>query len=209
MSFRPVYRTGHALSWALSWLLFRPRVVGKENIPKTGGFILASNHISYYDPLLVGGWQPRQLYFFAKAELFRNRLIGAFLRACNAMPVKRGTIDREAIQSAVDVVRRGDGLVVFPEGTRGRQGRFLYPKPGIGVIAHQTEGPIVPAYIHGANKLKACFLLQERLTIIYGPPLLADWIRSFPANKTGHQELAQAVMERIADLRRQTAPDGH
>ena len=91
MRLRPFYYAGWGLIRLTSWLLFNPRVIGREHIPRQGGFIMASNHISYFDPPLLGSWQTRQMYFFAKQELFRNRLFGALNRACNSIPVKRGS----------------------------------------------------------------------------------------------------------------------
>ena len=203
MKLKPVYFVGYWLTRILSWLLFRPRIIGRENVPREGGFIMASNHISYYDPPLIGGWQPRQMYFFTKQELFRNRLFGAVLRACNSLPVKRGTIDRQAIKLATDTIRQGHGLVFFPEGTRSRTDQFLPAKPGLGVVARTAECLIVPVYLHGSNRLKDCLRRRTRLTIIYGEPFSTDWVRSFPPVKSGYQALAEAVMERIANLRRQ------
>ena len=203
MNVRPVYFAGYWLTRILSWLLFRPTIIGRENVPSHGGFILASNHISYYDPPLVGSWQKRRLYFFAKQELFRNPLFGAVLRACNSLPVRRGTIDRQAIGLAVETIHRGYGLAFFPEGTRSRTDQFLPAKPGVGMVARAAECPIVPAYLHGSNRLKNCLRRRIRFTIVYGEPISADWVKSFSSDKTGYQAIAEAVMERIAQLREQ------
>ena len=166
---------------------------------------MASNHISYYDPPLIGSWQRREMYFFAKQELFRNRLFGAVIRACNSIPVKRGTIDRQAVREAVDVIQKGFGLVVFPEGTRSKTRHFLPPKPGAGMLAQASRCPIVPAYLHGNNRLKDCFLRRTRMTIVYGEPFSAEWVASFPDEKAGYQAITEAVMERIGQLREQVA----
>jgi len=198
---KPVYWAGWTFFRALSWLIFHPRILGQENIPNTGGFILASNHISNYDPPIIGCWQKRQLYFFAKQELFRNRLFGALIRAANSIPVKRGTIDRLAVRTAVEVVSRGNGLVVFPEGTRSRTKDFLPPKPGVGMLAKAAHCPIVPTYLYGNNRLKDCLWRRARMTIFYGEPFSAEFVASFSDDKAGYQALAEAVMERIGRLR--------
>jgi 1-acyl-sn-glycerol-3-phosphate acyltransferase len=143
------------------------------------------------------------MYFFTKQELFRNRLVGAILRACNSLPVKRGTIDRQAIRLATETIRQGYGLVLFPEGTRSRTDQFLPAKAGLGVVARTAECPIVPVYLHGSNMLKDCFRRRTHLTIVYGEQFSVDWVKSFPAEKAGYQAMAEAVMERIAHLRRQ------
>jgi 1-acyl-sn-glycerol-3-phosphate acyltransferase len=196
-----LYYTGWSLTKILTKVFFRIRVRGREHVPPKGGFILASNHISWYDPPIVGSWCPRQVYFFAKAELFAIPLLGWAIRRTNALPVKRGVIDRKAIESATAVIRRGYGLTVFPEGTRSKTDRFLDPKPGLGLIASQVTCPIVPCYIHGANKLKACLWGKDRLSVSYGEPLSAEWVLSFPDSKEGYFAMAAEVMNRIVELR--------
>jgi 1-acyl-sn-glycerol-3-phosphate acyltransferase len=202
---RPFYFGGWFITRLSSWLFFNPCVLGREHIPRDGGFIMASNHISYYDPPLLGSWQRRQMYFFAKQELFRNRLFGAIIRACNSIPVKRGTIDRQAVREAVEVIQKGYGLVVFPEGTRSRTKEFLPPKAGLGMLARTARCPIVPAYLHGNNRLKDCLLRRTRMTIVYGEPFSAEWVASFPDEKASYQAMTEAVMERISQLRDQVA----
>jgi len=195
-----LYYTGWTLTRIVTKSVYRIKVSGTENIPQQGGFILASNHLSYYDPLLVGSWATRQVYFMAKQELFENPLFGGIIRRTNALPLRRGTIDRAALDSCVEVIEHGFGLTVFPEGTRARQGEFLDPKPGVGMVAVRARCPIVPTYIHGSNNLGACLLGRERLSITYGEPLPADWVASFEAGKESYTEIARVVMEHIAGL---------
>ena len=203
MRLKLLYWTGYSLTRLISWPLFRPRISGREHIPTVGGFILASNHISYYDPPLVGGWQRRELYFFAKKELFRNRLFGAVIRVANALPVSRGAVDRQALKLAIDVVKAGFGLTMFPEGTRSRTDQFLPPRPGIGIIAARAGCPIVPTYIHGSNKLRECLWGRDKMSITYGEPLTAEWVLSLGTGKEAYKQIAAKVMERIAELRYQ------
>lgn len=201
MRLKLLFWTGYSLSRFLSWILCRPRISGRENIPREGGFILASNHISYYDPPLVGCWQPRELYFFAKKELFRNKLFGALISAVNSLPVSRGAVDRQALKAAIEVIRAGYGLTMFPEGTRSKTDHFLKPKPGIGIMATRAECPIVPCYIHGTNKLRDCIRGREKMSISYGEPLTAEWIKSLGDSKDAYLTIAQTVMARITDLK--------
>ena len=195
------YCLGWWASRLLSVLVFGVEVSGREHIPSTGGFILASNHISYYDPPMVGSRVQRVMYFFAKHELFKRPVIRAILRSVNALPVRRGVIDRNALDLAVEAVHKGNGLVVFPEGTRSRGGDFLAPRPGIGMIAHRAGCPIVPTYISGFNRPGDCFLRRMRSRIFFGEPLSIDWVRSHQADKSGYLAIAEAVMERIRQLR--------
>jgi len=199
--FNIVYWAGWSLTRIISKLVFRIKAEGRENIPRKGGFILASNHISYYDPPLVGSWITRELYFFAKKELFKNRLFGAVIRTTNSLPVNRQGVDRQSIRLAVDAVNRGFGLTMFPEGTRSRTDEFLTPKPGLGMIASRAGCPIAVAYLHGSNKLKDCFWGRERMSVTYGETFPAEWVKSFPAGKEGYQQISEAVMERIGELK--------
>lgn len=196
-----LYWIGRTGTHVLGKLLFGIRIQGVEHIPREGGFILASNHISYYDPPLVGSYIPRELFFFAKKELFSGRLFGAILRRVNARPVRRGQMDRDALKMSVQIIHDGYGLTVFPEGTRSKTKNFLPPKPGIGLLAAQARCPIVPAYIHGANHLKDCFWRRDRLSIDYGEPISAEWISSLPAEKDSYLAIAAEVMARIAALK--------
>jgi 1-acyl-sn-glycerol-3-phosphate acyltransferase len=196
-----LYYTGWSITRIISKLIFRIKVTGRGNIPKSGGFILVSNHISWYDPLVVGSWARRQVYFFAKRELFENKLFGSIIRRTNALPVKRGAVDRGAIEASLKVIRNGYGLTFFPEGTRSKIAGFLTPKPGIGMLAFQARCPIVPCYVHGTNRLKACFWGQDRMRVAYGSPLDPTWLDSFPHDKEGYQQIAESIMQKIGELR--------
>jgi len=197
------YRICATVSWLMAKLLFRAKIYGRENVPKEGGFILASNHISLYDPPLAGSCTGRELGFFTKSELFEGKLLGAFLRSVNSLPVRRGTIDRQSIRLAVDSIHRGLGLTVYPEGTRSKTDQFLPAKAGIGLIAIRAKCPIVPTYITGFNRLKDCLRRRTHATVTFGKPFSAEWVASHPAGKQGYVSIAEAVMARIAEIRDQ------
>jgi 1-acyl-sn-glycerol-3-phosphate acyltransferase len=200
-----LYWAGWRLFRYSSRILLRAKVTGAEHVPREGGFILAVNHISYCDPPVVGSWIPRELYFFAKKELFRKPLFGWVLRSVNALPVSRGTIDRAALEMAVDTIRKGFGLTIFPEGTRSRTDEFLPPKPGIGIIASRAACPILVGYVQGTNRLSSCLRWRDKVRIAFGEPFNPDWVASFPSTKEGYQMLAQAVMNRMRELKSQVA----
>ena len=195
------YVAGYHLGRIISKVVFRIKTQGQENVPKEGGFILASNHISFYDPNLVGGWIRRECCFMAKKELFANRLFAAVLRSVNAMPLNRQGFDRQAIKISLEKIDQGYGLVVFPEGTRSRTGVLKKPKTGVGMLARHAECPIVPTYIQGPNRLKDCFLGRFPMRISYGKPLSAEWVASLPKDKEGYQAIATEVMARITSLK--------
>jgi len=192
------------LGWLLSrlffTLLYRVRVRGRENIPKEGPFILATNHISYFDPPLVGCVIKRSVYFMAKEELFRHGMRLFFL-AIHALPIRRGAVDRRALKMCADRLAQGFGLVIFPEGTRTKTGHMLPARPGLGMVAKTTGCPIVPGYISGSNRLWRCFLGQDRLSVTYGPPITSEEAAAFANDKSGWQGLSDEVLNRVRAIR--------
>ncbi len=182
--------------WRLTW-------EGIENIPREGGVILASNHISWYDPPFVSVSCPREVHFMAKRELFSVPILGLIIRNLNAFPVSRGKYDRQALEAAIEVLKKGEALIVFPEGTRSRKkGEFLPPKAGIGVLAREGKVPIVPTYISGSNELPSVFFRFGRVRVIFGEPIPKEWVMSVPEGKPGYSRIAEEVMRRIGELKK-------
>ncbi len=198
---KPLYWIGRSITHVTGRVVFGIRLYGREHIPKSGPFILASNHISYFDPPLVGSFIPRELFFFAKKELFDNKIFGWIIWRTNARPVRRGQMDRQALATSLQILREGYGLTMFPEGTRSKTRELLPPKPGLGLLAAKAACPVVPAYIHGANRLKDCLLRRDRLSLSYGEPIPADWIAARADSKEGYLEITAEVMRRIVALR--------
>jgi 1-acyl-sn-glycerol-3-phosphate acyltransferase len=178
-------------------VLWRYRRFGTEHIPIRGGVIIASNHAAYVDPPFLGAVAPRELFYLAKAELFSNALFGWLIRKYNAIPVTRGAFDRKAISRAVELLRGGKALLLFPEGTRSREGGFLEPKLGVGKIALEAGVPIVPAYIHNSGRLWSCLLGGGRLVFAFGEAIGSDFLRNLPEDKTGYGQIGQEIMTRI------------
>ena len=152
--------------------LYRLRATGLEHLPRDGGFVLAANHTSNLDPWPLGLplFPRRYLRFMAKTELF-NPILKPIMYAAGAFPVRRGTGDLEAIQTAVELVRSGEIVVMFPEGTRQKKGlRKKYEArahTGAARIALEGEAPLVPAAIAGTDRLSRL----ERLRVAYGRPV--------------------------------------
>jgi 1-acyl-sn-glycerol-3-phosphate acyltransferase len=142
--------------YALAWLLcstgmrvfFGLRSHGRRNVPHAGGVILAVNHASYLDPVVVGCGVTRRVNFMARRTLFRGAF-GRLIRALNAFPVERGEVDRGAVKEFLRRVSEGRVVMMFPEGTRTRDGRLGPLKPGIGALAVRAGAPVVPTYIRG------------------------------------------------------------
>jgi len=158
-------------------LFFGFRVYNRENIPDRGGIIVASNHLTNYDPPLVGTavWK-REVFFFAKEELFViNPFYTWLLKYFNAFKVSRTGIDKKAIRHTEQLLRRGLCVIMFPEGTRSRKGVFLDFKSGVGYIAARANVPVIPAYLHGVNSpLILQFLRRVRPLVIFGEPVRPD-----------------------------------
>ena len=159
---------------AVCAIMFRPRVFGRENVPREGGVLLASNHQSFLDPVLVGIRLPRHTHFMARETLFRSWLAGWVLPRVNAFPIRRGEADKSAIREAIRRVSAGAALVVFPEGTRTRDGSLGRIRPGIFVIAERAGVPIVPVVIDGAFRAwprHAKLPRPHRVQVVYGEPI--------------------------------------
>jgi 1-acyl-sn-glycerol-3-phosphate acyltransferase len=182
-------------------IFWRYKRVGAEFVPKSGGVIIASNHKAYVDPPFVGGVAPRELFYLAKAELFSNALFGWLIRKFNSIPITRGAFDRRAISTAVELLKQGKGLLLFPEGTRNKGEGFLEPKLGVGKIALEAGVPIVPAYIHNSSNLLACFLGKGRVVIAFGEPIGSDFLKELPADKTGYKKIGEEIIKRIQLLK--------
>jgi 1-acyl-sn-glycerol-3-phosphate acyltransferase len=175
----PVYWFVGALSWPVLRGLFRLRAEGVENLPPSGGFVLAANHISNFDPWPLGIplWPRRYLRFMAKSELYWWPL-GLIISAGGAFPVRRGERDVEAIDRAVQLVRDGHIVVMFPHGTRQRKGLVKKHQPkahtGAARIALDAGAPLVPAAIAGTDRLTRLGPLRVR----YGEPIPLEELRA-------------------------------
>jgi len=155
-------------------LLFRIRAWGVENVPREGGVILAANHQSFLDPPAVGMGLTRQVYFMARSTLFRPEPLGAILRGQHAIPIARGSSDLAAIRTAVDLLRGGNGLVLFPEGTRTPDGQVRGFQPGFALIAARAKVPIVPVAVDGGFRVwprSQAVPCWGRVQIEYGEPV--------------------------------------
>lgn len=184
------------LSFLAIKLIFPLKVYGREHIPKTGGFILASNHASYLDPVVLGVVCPRHLHFMARHDLFGNFLSAWFLSGLHAFPVKRSSADISALKKAMGLVRQGRGLLLFPEGTRQAKGVSAEPQAGIGFLAAKINAPVIPALICGtelAMPKGAKFIKRAVISVYFGKQIPIE--RSMP-----YYDIARLIMENIRHL---------
>jgi len=173
---------------------------GLENIPTHGGVIIASNHISYFDPPILGSYIPREVHYLAKWELFKIKIFGSFLRSVNAIPIKRTVIDRQALMESLEILKLGKALLVFPEGTRNLRARLLPPKLGVGKLALEAGVPIVPAHIANSQKPTRAFLSGKPIEVKFGPPIPKSWLEQVPKDKEGYKSVVAEIMQRIKKL---------
>ena len=201
MRVTPFYLGLGIASWPVVRLLFRLRARGLENLP-TGGFVLAANHTSNFDPWALGYplFPARQLRFMGKVELF-NRVLGPLLRAGGAFPVRRGERDVAAIQTAIELARAGEVVAMFPEGTRRRKGlvkKFqARPHTGAARVALEADVPLVPAAIAGTDRTSRLGPLR----LAYGPPLELDDLRDGDL-RAASREATERLFAAIAALER-------
>lgn len=182
-------------------LLFGIEKHGEKNIPKKGGALITCNHVDVYDPPLIGCASTRELYYLAKAELFRNPLFAWLIRKLNAIPITRGSFDRKGLKSALEILRSGNALVAFPEGTRSKDGELREFKLGVAKLALEAEVPIVPTCLDYSRKWIKAFLRRRKIIIRFGSPLNPDSFSLLPKNKEGYRRLTQEIMQRIRALK--------
>jgi 1-acyl-sn-glycerol-3-phosphate acyltransferase len=175
------------LSYPILRFVGRLRWEGAERLPTEGGYVLAANHLSNFDPWLVGMplFPRRYLRFMAKSELFWFPL-GPFISACGAFPVKRGQQDQEAVDTALRLCREGNIVVMFPEGTRREKGlrkrREARWRSGAARIALEAGVPLIPAGVHGSGRL----LHFGRLRVAFGHPVVLDDLAGMSSDAAAH-----------------------
>jgi len=191
-----------ASRWVLR-IFGRLESVGEENIPKTGGVILAPNHISYADPPAVVSGMRRQVHFMAKEELFKVPLLGFLIRNAGSFPVRRGTADRKALKRAIELVNGGKVVCLFLEGTRSLNGELQDPELGIGLVALKSGAPVVPVALVGTEKMLPAHSWMprfHRVKIVYGQPLWFEDLYEGPHNRAALEQVGRRTMRAIADL---------
>lgn len=170
-----------------------------------GSVLVACNHISGLDPPIVGGNLPFDIWFVAKSELFRNPLIGRILRAVNAYPIQRGTADYVALDHAVELLRGGQSVIMFPEGTRQVPGRLGRPRWGFGYVARHAGRPVVPVFVRGTRDRRPRGLRHEPMEVWAGEAYRFD--PGAPDSQEGYLRIGEEAMERIAGLMLRSAAE--
>jgi 1-acyl-sn-glycerol-3-phosphate acyltransferase len=178
-------------------VVFRWEVKGIENIPSHGGVIIASNHISLWDPPVLGSATPRPVHFMAKEELFTIPVFSWIIRKLHSFPVRRGSADRTAIRTMINLLECGEIVGIFPEGTRSKTGQLGQPELGVAMVALKTGMTIVPAAIIGTNKIWGSDTWFPRIKVMFGKPIL---VKQGKTDKDAIESLSRTIMNEIADL---------
>lgn len=176
----------------ITYTILGLRVYGRENVPSTGGVIVAPNHCSNLDPVLVGVALPRMIYFMAKEELFRNWGMNKVCRALGAFPLHRGTVDKVAMRTAMGIIRRGDLLGIFPEGTRVRSGILGRFHGGMASMAVRLGVPILPVAIVGSGNAS---FRSSHLVVEIGKPIEIEKGKATPDNVEKINDLVRKEIE--------------
>lgn len=174
------------------------RMQGLENIPAQGPVIIACNHISMWDPIIVGCTMPRQVFFMAKEELFQIKLLSKVFNKLGAFPVKRGEGDISAIRKSLTVLKKGNILGIFPEGTRSKSGDIQEAMAGIALIMEKSKAPILPIKVYGSKGL----LRQKRgnIGIVIGKPIWAHQMSVPQEVENSRLWLANEIMNMVNQM---------
>lgn len=176
---------------------YKVEYIGLENIERNDGFIIAPNHITEFDPLLIAMASKRLFYYIGKYELFKNPILAKAITGLNGFPVMRGKGDMRAINYAVELIRRGEVLCIFPEGTRSVDGTPKTAKSGVGYIARHSKCDVIPTAIHMENKDKK----GSKVTVKFGEPIRYDDMGFTVGGKTSeNKRVAKRVMDEITRL---------
>ena len=199
-----------ALLRAIVIVLLRPllslRLIGVEKVPSDGPLLVASNHLSNADPIILEAAFPRPLFFLGKAELFRNPFFRWVLRRFGGIPLERGTADLAALRRARAVLEQGIALGIYPEGVRSRAAALVKGLPGAGLIALQSDAPVLPVAIYGTEFFPVNGEVPPRrpkdlprgVTVRFGSPIQVP--KRVDGKRVTAEEATHLIMMRIADL---------
>jgi 1-acyl-sn-glycerol-3-phosphate acyltransferase len=205
LEMEPVYGFFHYLARALHGIAFRGQVLGQDNLPKAGAFLIAANHASFIDPPVVGSMVPRQLCFFARKTLWKPGIASWWLDKVGTIPVDRdGGQDVSALKRVLRALKEDKGLILFPEGTRSPNGKLQAPKAGVGFIVCRSQVPVVPVRIFGSFEAFGRGVRTPRLgtpiSVVFGAPISPAQYDEPAAGKERYQIASDRIMAEIAKL---------
>jgi 1-acyl-sn-glycerol-3-phosphate acyltransferase len=187
-------------------LYFRWQVHGVENVPLTGGAILAVNHSSALDPPLGGVGLPRKIWYLGRASLVKSRFTDFIFKCQHLVPITRGEADLGAMKRIISLIASGEIVLMFPEGTRSADGTLGPGKEGIGVFVRHAKADVIPCYISGtwrAMPKGSVIPRPVKIRIAYGPIIRYAEFADCPKGRPGFAVISARIMERIAALKRE------
>ncbi|KGN38046.1 lysophospholipid acyltransferase family protein [Knoellia subterranea] len=203
---------------SLAHAIWRPTIRGKDNVPREGGVLLASNHLSFIDSFAIPVAAPRKVSFLAKAEYFtgtgvKGRFVRGFMEAGDAIPVDRDSSSnaKDSLDLALEVLRAGKAFGIYPEGTRSRDGRLYRGRTGVAFLALTAGVPVVPVGLIGTDKVQpvgARGLRMADVTVSFGSPIHPSAYAGQPAGRA-RRRLTDDVMDAIAALSGQERADAY
>jgi 1-acyl-sn-glycerol-3-phosphate acyltransferase len=188
------YRLFRGIFRSIFSFVFRWQVIGRDHIPKEGPVILCPNHISLWDPPLLGSGIERQVFFMAKEELFRIPVVSFLITQFGAFPVKRGAGDRAAIRSTLKLLEEGKIFGIFPEGTRSKTGEIGEGMSGVAMFALKSQAQVIPVAIIGPYRL------FRPVKIVYGKPIDLTELREAKSSSDTLKETTELIMAEIKKL---------
>ena len=199
-----VYNIFYNLAKLLARFLFSMKVVHPERMVEEGPLIIAVNHSSYFDPPLAGICSRRGVYYLARKTLLKWPFFGPLFPAMNVIPVERDGNDMSALREVIKKVKEGNAIILFPEGTRSKDGKLQPGRAGIGLVIAKTRAPVLPMRIFGAYEAfpkgsKALHLTN--ITVSIGKPIYFKTEDIEPTTRDTYQHLSDRVMEAIAALK--------
>lgn len=196
-----LYRVGQAVCRPIMKVFYRYKFINNNSIPHEGAYIIASNHMSFSDPVLLGLGQRRRLFFMAKQELFKNKFFAGLIRALGAFPVERGAGDGKAIKTGEDLIKEGNVMTIFIEGGRTKTGEFMRPRSGCALVAQQMQVPVIPACITITGNPKYRF---AKRVIHFGDPLTPHQLGLTPdGDRRQLKNATNMIMDEIKKMREQ------
>ncbi len=190
-----LYRIIRGIVFVYAYLVYRVKITGYENLPKTGGAVICANHQSFNDVILIAIVTKRQLHFMGKIELFKFKPLGYLFRKLGAIPVDRGKGDVNAIEAAKEVVKSGKLFMIFPEGTR-TNGEMIRAKSGAAIVASSCESDIVPVAIKYSKKRH--FFCTA--TLSFGEPFSVPKVDMENNGRKTIREVSTKIMGNIKEL---------
>lgn len=193
------YKICKAIVTPIFKAIYRYKTIRECELPETGSYIIACNHLSNTDPVFVGLTHKRRVYFMAKVELFKNKFFGGLIKILGAFPVTRGANDGKAIATGEDLINDGKVMTIFIEGGRTKNGELMRPRSGCAVIARQTKAPVVPMCITVTGK----GIFGKRIIHI-GEPLSYEELgfsNDEEPSPREYREASRRIMEQISKFR--------